>query len=72
VALLEGVTEETCGRCEDDLRDKPLVGMCIPLDLDKDCDEWIDSKILNPADDITHISKAKLNSGSGTLDVTGK
>jgi uncharacterized protein (DUF2147 family) len=72
VELLEGATEKTCGKCEGDLKDKPLVGMRILWDLKKEGDEWTDGKIFNPADGGTYTSKAKLTDGGKTLDVTGK
>lgn len=71
VELLEGATEKTCGKCEGDLKDKPLVGMKILWDLKKVGDEWTDGKIFNPADGGTYTSKAKLTDGGKTLDVTG-
>lgn len=71
VELLEGATEKTCGKCEGDLKDKPLVGMKILWDLKKAGDEWTDGKIFNPADGGTYTSKAKLTDGGKTLDVTG-
>lgn len=71
VELLEGATEKTCGKCEGDLKDKPLIGMKILWDLKKEGDEWADGKIFNPADGGTYTSKAKLIDGGKTLDVTG-
>jgi uncharacterized protein (DUF2147 family) len=72
VELLEGATEKTCGKCEGDLKDKPLVGMKILWDLKKEGDEWTGGKIFNPADGGTYASRAKLINGGKTLDVTGK
>ena len=71
VELLEGASEKTCGKCEGDLKDKPLVGMKILWDLKKEGDEWTDGKIFNPADGGTYTSKAKLIDGGKTLEVTG-
>lgn len=72
VQLLEGATEQTCSKCEGDLKDKPLVGMKILWDLKKQGDEWVSGKIFNPADGGTYTSKAKLTNGGKTLEVTGK
>lgn len=72
VKLLEGVAEQTCSKCEGDLKDKPLVGMRILWDLKKEGNEWTDGKIFNPADGGTYSSKAKLTDGGKVLDVTGK
>ena len=72
VELLAGATEQTCSKCEGDLKDKPLVGMRILWDLKKQGDEWTGGKIFNPADGGTYNSKAKLTDGGKTLDVTGK
>lgn len=72
VELLEGATEQTCSKCEGDLKDKPLVGMKILWDLKKEGNEWADGKIFNPADGGTYTSKAKLTEGGKTLEVTGK
>ena len=72
VELLEGATEQTCSKCEGDLKDKPLVGMKILWDLRKEGNEWADGKIFNPADGGTYTSKAKLTEGGKTLEVTGK
>lgn len=71
VELLEGATEKTCGKCDGDLKDKPLVGMKILWDLKKEGDGWTDGKIFNPADGGTYTSKAKLADGGKTLEVTG-
>ena len=72
VELLEGATEKTCSKCEGDLKDKPLVGMKILWDLQKEGNEWADGKIFNPADGGTYTSKAKLTEDGKTLEVTGK
>ena len=72
VELLEGASEKTCSKCEGDLKDKPLVGMCILWDWKKEGDEWTGGKIFNPADGGTYTSKARLTDGGKTLDVTGK
>lgn len=71
VQLLEGASEKTCGKCEGDLKDKPLVGLKILWDLRKDDGEWTDGKIFNPADGGTYRSKVKLVDGGKTLEVTG-
>ncbi len=71
VELLEGASEKTCGKCEGDLKDKPLVGMKILWDLKKEGDEWTDGKIFNPADGGTYTGKATLNDGGKILEVTG-
>ena len=72
VKLLEGAAEQTCSKCEGDLKDKPLVGMRILWDLKKEGNEWTDGKIFNPADGGTYTSKARLTDGGKILDVTGK
>lgn len=72
VKLLEGASEQTCSKCDGDLKDKPLVGMKILWDLRKSGDEWSGGKIFNPADGGTYTSKAKLTNGGKILEVTGK
>lgn len=72
VQLLEGATEQTCSKCEGELKDKPLVGMKILWDLRKEGNEWANGKIFNPADGGTYTSKARLTDGGKTLEVTGR
>ena len=71
VELLEGATEKTCGKCEGDLKDKPLVGLKILWGLKKTGNEWTDGKIFNPTDGGTYSSKVRLLDGGKTLEVTG-
>lgn len=71
VELLEGASEKTCGKCEGDLKNKPLAGMTILWNLKKAGNEWSDGKIFNPTDGGTYASKAKLLDGGNVLEVTG-
>lgn len=71
VELLEGASEKTCGKCEGDLKDQPLVGMKILWDLKRNGNEWSGGKIFNPTDGGTYASKIKVLDGGDTLEVTG-
>lgn len=47
--LLEGATVHVCSKCKGDLRDKPVTGMVIMQDLEKEGDRWEGGTILDPA-----------------------
>ena len=48
VRLLGGATYTTCGKCEGDLKDKPIIGMTILHDLVKTPNGGTDGKVLDP------------------------
>ena len=61
--------DAVCDLCEDDRKDKKILGMEIIRGLEKDDDEWEDGTILDP--DIGKIYDCKLWVEDGELQVRG-
>jgi uncharacterized protein (DUF2147 family) len=66
--------EETCVKCEDDRKDKPIVGMVIINDVKQDPEEpglWDGGLILDPAKGSTYKVRLKPIEGGKKLEVRG-
>jgi uncharacterized protein (DUF2147 family) len=46
--LLIDPADSKCEACTGDKKDKPILGMVILTDMEKDDDEWVDGRILDP------------------------
>jgi uncharacterized protein (DUF2147 family) len=65
---------EVCSKCEDDRKDKPIVGMTIINDVKQDAEEsnvWAGGLILDPAKGSTYKVRLKLIDGGKKLEVRG-
>ena len=65
---------EVCAKCEDDRKDKPIVGMVIINDVKQDAEEpslWTGGLILDPAAGKTYKVRLKTTDGGKKLDVRG-
>jgi uncharacterized protein (DUF2147 family) len=60
-----------CDKCEGGLKNKPILGMIILRDLEKDDDEWSGGKILDPGNGKTYKCKIALEDGGKKLKVRG-
>ena len=66
--------EEKCVKCEDDRKDKPIVGMTIINDVKQDAEEpnlWTGGLILDPAKGTTYKVRIKTIDGGKKLEVRG-
>ena len=66
--------DEKCVKCEDDRKDKPIVGMTIISDVKQDAEEpglWTGGLILDPANGKTYKVRLKPQDGGKKLDVRG-
>ena len=66
--------DEKCSKCEDDRKDKPIVGMTIINDVKQDAEEpnlWTGGLILDPAKGTTYKVRIKIIEGGKKLDVRG-
>ena len=66
--------EEKCTKCEDDRKDKPIVGMTIINDVKQDAEEpalWTGGLILDPAKGSTYKVRIKTIDGGKKLEVRG-
>jgi uncharacterized protein (DUF2147 family) len=66
--------EEKCTKCEDDRKDKPIVGMTIINDVKQDAEEsnvWAGGLILDPAKGSTYKVRLKVIDGGKKLEVRG-
>ena len=66
--------EEKCTKCEDDRKDKPIVGMTIINDVKQDAEEpnlWTGGLILDPAKGSTYEVRLKTIDGGKKLEVRG-
>jgi uncharacterized protein (DUF2147 family) len=52
--LLEGATVEICTKCKGELKDRPVTGMVILNQMEKDGDRWEGGTILDPASGKTY------------------
>ena len=65
---------EVCAKCDDDRKDKPIVGMVIINGAKQDAEEadkWTGGMILDPAKGSTYKLILKLTDGGKKLDVRG-
>jgi uncharacterized protein (DUF2147 family) len=65
---------EVCSKCEDDRKDKPIVGMTIINGVKQDAEEsnvWAGGLILDPAKGSTYKVRLKLIDGGKKLEVRG-
>lgn len=62
--------DPVCDKCKGSNKDKPVKGMTILWDLQRDGDEWKGGTILDPANGKTYKSKLKLID-NGRLGVSG-
>ena len=66
--------EEKCTKCDDDRKDKPIVGMTIINDVKQDAEEsnvWAGGLILDPAKGSTYKVRLKVIDGGKKLEVRG-
>ena len=65
---------DVCKKCEDDRKDKPIVGMTIINDVKQDAEEsnvWAGGLILDPAKGTTYKVRLKVIDGGKKLEVRG-
>lgn len=60
-----------CDKCEGGLKNKPIIGMIILRELEKDDDEWSGGKILDPGNGKTYKCKIAVEDGGKKLKVRG-
>lgn len=60
--LTPGKENSLCDLCSGDKKDKPVLGMVILMDLEKDGDEWNDGEILDPNEGKTYSCYVSLES----------
>ncbi|HEY0840242.1 MAG TPA: DUF2147 domain-containing protein [Vulgatibacter sp.] len=60
-----------CDKCSGPLEGKPIIGMVILRDLERDGDEWTGGTILDPANGKTYSCKIALEDGGKKLKVRG-
>ena len=66
--------DEKCVKCDDDRKDKPIVGMTIINDVKQDAEEpnlWTGGLILDPAKGSTYKVRIKTIDGGKKLEVRG-
>jgi uncharacterized protein (DUF2147 family) len=66
--------DEKCVKCEDDRKDKPIVGMVIINDVKQDPEDpglWDGGLILDPAKGSTYKVRLKVTEGGKKLEVRG-
>ena len=66
--------DEKCVKCDDDRKDKPIVGMTIITDVKQDAEEpglWTGGLILDPANGKTYKVRIKTIEGGKKLEVRG-
>lgn len=66
--------DEKCSKCDDDRKDKPIVGMVIINDVKQDAEEpnlWTGGLILDPAKGSTYKVRLKTVDGGKKLEVRG-
>lgn len=71
VELLKSDPDSKCTECSGARKDKPIVGMVIMWDLDKDDDEWSGGRILDPENGEDYSCVIALEDGGKTLKVRG-
>lgn len=68
--LTPGKENAKCTDCKGDKKDKPIKGMVIIWGMEKDGDEWVNGKILDPNSGKEYSCKMKLKNNN-TLEVRG-
>ena len=63
--------DSVCGKCTDDRKGKPIVGMEIMRHMRRDGDEWKGGEILDPENGKTYRASMKLTDGGRKLIVRG-
>ena len=63
--------DSVCGKCTDDRKDQPVVGMEILRHLHRDGDAWTGGEILDPQNGKTYRAKVKLDDDGKKLIVRG-
>ncbi|HVP65283.1 MAG TPA: DUF2147 domain-containing protein [candidate division Zixibacteria bacterium] len=63
--------KQTCDKCKDDLKDKPIVGMVVMRNMKADGDEFTGGDILDPENGSVYKCKFKLEDGGKKLRVRG-
>lgn len=61
----------TCTECKGMRKDKPIEGMTFLWGLEQDDDEWVDGKILDPANGKEYSAKVKVIDDGAKLEVRG-
>ena len=61
----------TCGKCEGEMKDAPVIGLVILSGLKKDGDEYSGGQILDPDNGKSYRSKVQLIDGGKKLNVRG-
>ena len=72
--LIRGPDEDpnpVCDKCEGDRKDKPIIGMTIMWDLERDGDSWSGGRILDPKKGKTYRCTIALEDGGKKLKVRG-
>ena len=72
--VLKGDVEDKdakCGKCKDDNKDKPMAGLRLLWDLQKDGDKWSGGKLLDPESGRIVNCKLELAEGGKKLLVKG-
>lgn len=69
IKLLIDPEDTTCDNCPDDKKDKPVKGMEIIWDMEKNGDQWIDGEILKPENGKVYNGKIWVEDGK--LQVRG-
>ncbi len=70
IKLLEGATATHCTPCEGDLQGKPITGLTILYDMEKDGDGYTNGEILDPGTGKTYSCNLELD-GPDKLYVRG-
>lgn len=60
-----------CTECKGMRKDKPIEGMTILWGLERDGDEWVDGKILDPGNGKEYSAKLKVIDNGANLEVRG-
>ncbi len=64
--LLSDPEDSKCDKCPGDLKDKPVLGMVIMWDMEKDDDEWEDGRILDPENGEDYSCKIWFEDGNAS------
>jgi uncharacterized protein (DUF2147 family) len=63
--------EPRCGRCEGEMKDRPLIGLRILWDLKKDGNQWSGGKVLDPDNGKAYRCSIVVEDGGKKLKVRG-
>ncbi len=67
----DGGRAKLCDRCEGDKRNRPVVGMTVLWNLEKDGDWWQGGRILDPANGKEYKARLRVLDDGATLEVRG-